>query len=164
MKKKQRAPLISGRPEWIVLEIFTLFVSTVVYAVIIWQDVSASAQTTLEAFKATVKEVVPFSQFALIYIIGAFELGGEIMIRFTSKIERAVAAATEEALKKGLEEGRKEGREEGREEGLKEGIAKGSVEIYRAWTDWNRRREEAEAKGVPFNETPPPNPQNGTGK
>ncbi len=82
------------------------------------------------------------------------------MIRFTSKIERAVAAATEEALKKGLEEGRKEGREEG----LKEGIAKGSVEIYRAWTDWNKRREEAEAKGVPFNDPPPPNPQNGTGK
>ena len=156
MKKKQRAPLISGRPEWIALEIFTLFVSTVVYTVIIWQDVSASAQTTLEVFKATVKEVVPFSQLALVYIIGAFELGGEIMIRFTSKIERAVAAATEEALKKGLEEGR--------EEGLKEGIAKGSVEIYRAWTDWNRRREEAEAKGVPFTEAPPPNPQNGTGK
>ena len=156
MKKKQRAPLISGRPEWIVLEIFTLFVSTAVYTVIIWQDVSASAQTTLEAFKATVKEVVPFSQFALIYIIGAFELGGEIMIRFTSKIERA--------LEQGRKEGRKEGREEGREEGLKEGIAKGSVEIYRAWTDWNKRREEADAKGVPFNETPPPNPQNGTGK
>ena len=78
------------------------------------------------------------------------------MIRFTSKIERAVAAATEVALKKGLEEGR--------EEGLKEGIAKGSVEIYRAWTDWNKRREEAEAKGVPFTDPPPPNPQNGTGK
>ena len=156
MKKKQRAPLISGRSEWIALEIFTLFVSTVVYTVIIWQDVSASAQTTLEVFKATVKEVVPFSQLALVYIIGAFELGGEIMIRFTSKIERAVAAATEEALKKGLEEGR--------EEGLKEGIAKGSVEIYRAWTDWNKRREEADAKGVPFTDPPPPNPQNGTGK
>ena len=148
MKKKQRAPLISGRPEWIALEIFTLFVSTVVYTVIIWQDVSASAQTTLEAFKATVKEVVPFSQFALIYIIGAFELGGEIMIRFTSKIEQA------------LEQGRKEGRKEGREEGREEG----RVEIYRAWTDWNKRREEADAKGVPFNETPPPNPENGTGK
>ena len=74
------------------------------------------------------------------------------MIRFTSKLERAVAEATEEALKKGVEEGIKQGREEGR------------VEIYRAWTDWNRRREEAEAKGVSFNETPPPNPQNGTGK
>ena len=47
------------------------------------------------------------------------------MIRFTSKLERAVAEATEEALKKGVEEGIKQGREEGR------------VEIYRAWTDWN---------------------------
>jgi hypothetical protein len=156
LKKKQRAPLISGRPEWIALEIFTLFVSTVVYTVIIWQDVSASAQTTLEAFKATVKEVVPFSQFALIYIIGAFELGGEIMIRFTSKIERAVAVATEEALKKGVEEGIKQGREEA----LKEG----RVEIYRAWADWNKRREEAVAKGIPFDEPPPPNPENGIEK
>ena len=74
------------------------------------------------------------------------------MIRFTSKIERAVAEATEEALKKGREEGIKEGREEGR------------VEIYRAWADWNKQREEAEAKDTSFDEPPPPNPENGTGK
>ena len=147
MKKKTRTPLISGRPEWIVLEILTLFVSTIVYTVIIWQDVSASAQTTLEAFKTTVKEVVPFSQFALVYIIGAFELGGEIMIRFTSKIEQA------------LKQGRKEGREEGREEGRQE-----TRKVYRAWADWNKRREEAAEKGTSFDEPPPPNPENGTGK
>ena len=109
------------------------------YTVIIWQDVSASAQTTLEAFKATVKEVVPFSQLALVYIIGTFELGGEIMIRFTSKIEQ------------GIEQGIKQGREETRK-------------IYRAWADWNKRREDAGAKGIPFTDPPPPNPENGTGK
>ena len=69
------------------------------------------------------------------------------MIRFTSKIERA------------LEQGRKEGREEG----LKEGIVQGRVEIYRAWTDWNKRREEADAKGILFTDPPPSNPENGTG-
>jgi flagellar biosynthesis/type III secretory pathway protein FliH len=64
-------------------------------------------------------------------LVEIYELGGEIMIRFTSKLERAVAEATEEALKKGVEEGIKQGREEA----LKEG----RVEIYRAWADWNKR-------------------------
>jgi hypothetical protein len=87
-----------------------------------------------------IKEVVLFSRFALIYIVGAFELGGEIMLRFTSKIEQAIA------------------------EGIEQGIAKGRVETYRAWTDWNKRREEAVAKGIPFDEPPPPNPENGIEK
>ena len=88
-------------------------------------------------------------------LVEIYELGGEIMIRFTSKLERAVAEATEEALKKGVEEGIKQGREEA----LKEG----RVKTYRAWTDWNKRREEADAKGILFTDPPPSNPENGTG-
>jgi hypothetical protein len=50
------------------------------------------------------------------------------------------------------------------EQGRKHGVAQGRVEVYFAWTDWNKRREEAEAKGEPFTDLPPPNPENGTGK
>ena len=38
-------------------------------------------------------------------------------------------------------------RAEGREEGLEEAYAK--------WSDWNRRREEAERRGERFDEPPP---------
>ncbi|MDE0426730.1 MAG: hypothetical protein OXN25_17910 [Candidatus Poribacteria bacterium] len=60
-----------------------------------------------------------------------------------------------------IEQATKQGREEGREEGIEQGRA----EVYSAWhADWERRRQEAEAKGIPFDEPPPAIPQNGTGK
>ena len=33
--------------------------------------------------------------------------------------------------------------------------AEGKAEMHRRWADWNRRRLEAESKGVPFYEPPP---------
>ncbi len=144
MEKKPRSPLLSARIDWIVLEILILFVLTVVYTVIIWLDESGnSSQTVLETFKATVKEVVPFSQYSLFIIVGLFELGGEIMLRYTHKIQQA------------LEQGKAEGIEEGKVEGIEEGKA----EIYRAWyADWKKRQQEAKEKGLPFTDPPPPNP------
>lgn len=40
---------------------------------------------------------------------------------------------------------------------VKEAAAKGRNEEYELWAAWNKRRIEAETKGIPFNE-PPPNP------
>ncbi len=42
-----------------------------------------------------------------------------------------------------------------RAEGRAEGQEQGRVEERQVWTDWNRRRMEAEEKGEPFNEPPP---------
>ncbi len=39
-----------------------------------------------------------------------------------------------------------------------EGMAKGRTEANQAWTAWNARREETEARGEPFTE-PPPTPK-----
>ncbi|MDE0012509.1 MAG: hypothetical protein OXU36_15265 [Candidatus Poribacteria bacterium] len=143
MSTQSRATLLSSRLDWIVLQILILFVLTVVYAVIIWQVEDTGAQTTLETFRTVVKEVVPFSQFALLCIVGIFELGGTIMFFFTHKMEEATAA--------GIKQGRTEGVEQGR------------AEVYREWlADWEKRRQEAIAKGLPFDEPPPPNPENGT--
>ena len=140
MSTQSRATLLSSRLDWIVLQILILFVSTVVYTVIIWQVEDTGAQTTLDTFRTVVKEVVPFSQFALLCIVGIFELGGTIMFFFTHKMEEATAA------------------------GIEQGIAEGRAEVYRAWhADWEKRRQAAAEKGLPFNEPPPPNPENGTG-
>ena len=44
------------------------------------------------------------------------------------------------------------------QEAREEGIAEGEERANRRWSEWNRRREEAEAKGEAFTESPPPNP------
>lgn len=135
---ENKIPLLSARIDWIVLEILILFIATVVYTVIIWIDESEKpSQTGLETFKVTVKEVVPFFQLALIYIVGAFEIGGEIMLRFTHKIQQAI----------------------------NQGIEQGRAQVYSAWyAEWEKRKQEAAEKGIPFNEPPPPNPNNASEK
>ena len=63
------------------------------------------------------------------------------MFFFTHKMEEATAA--------------------GVEQGIEKGIAEGRAEVYRAWhADWEKRRQAAAEKGLPFNEPPPPNPEN----
>lgn len=46
-------------------------------------------------------------------------------------------------------------RAEGREQGQAEGREQGQAEERLRWTEWNHRRLEAEASGVPFDEPPP---------
>ena len=147
MNAKPRAAFLSSRLDWIIFQILILFILTIVYTVIIWRVEAPNAQTMLDTFRVVVKEVVPFSQYALLCILGVFELGGTLMLLYFHKIEQAA--------KQGIEQGREEGIEQGREEGRSE--------TYREWSAWNTRRQEAEAKGLPFNEPPPPNP-NGSGK
>ena len=120
--------------DWISLQVLILFVFTIIYTVIIWQNESTREQTELDAFRATVAAVVQFSHLALVYILGTFELGGLIMLFFFHKMEQAT----------------KQGREQGR------------AEVYAKWhADWERRRQEAAEKGVPFSEPPPPYPYPG---
>ena len=41
------------------------------------------------------------------------------------------------------------------EQGKAEGIEQGKAEVYQQIAEWNARRLEAAAKGVPFDEPPP---------
>ena len=59
-----------------------------------------------------------------------------------------------------IEKRREEGRVEGRVEGKAEGRVEGRAEERLLWSEWNRRREEAEAAGFPFSEPPPDRAQN----
>ena len=78
-------------------------------------------------------------------------------------IERHVARGRtvghEEGRKEGREQGRVEGREQGRKEGREQGIEEGRAEgmelAGRAWREWNARRIESEANGLPFDEPMP---------
>ena len=66
-----------------------------------------------------------------------------------------------EGIEQGKTEGIEQGKTEGIEQGKAEGIEQGKDEIYRAWyADWESRRQAAAEKGIPFDDPPPPNPNN----
>ena len=132
--KKQRSPLLSTRQDWISVEIFTLYVSTIIYAIILWQYQSGKTQETMEAVFVTMRHVSAAILPMIVVIVGTFELIGEIMIRLTSLIEKV--------------------RAEGRAEGKAEAIAE-----FRRYFAWERRREKAAANNQPFDEPPPPKPE-----
>ena len=57
----------------------------------------------------------------------------------------------EKARAEGIAEGIVKGRAEGRSEGIVEGLGQANA----AWSEWNRRREEALERGERFDEPPP---------
>ena len=142
MKREPRFPLFSARVNWIFVEIVVIFVTILGCTVFVWWSESGKpGQTGYETFKIVVNTVAPFSHLVIIYVVCIFEIGGEIMIRYTYLIQKAT--------------------EQGIEQGKAEGIEQGKDEIYRAWyADWERRRQTASEKGIPFDDPPPPNPNN----
>ena len=85
------------------------------------------------------------------------------MTLYQAMVNRLVVPVIQAHEERGREKGRAEGKVEGRLEGLAEGrvegLAKGRVEGQTAerarWQEWNQRRMEAVAKGLPFDEPPP---------
>ena len=144
--KKQRSPFLSTRQDWISVEIFTLFVLTIIYAIIVWRYESNKAQETMETVFVTMRYVSAAILPMIVVIVGTFELIGEIMIRLTSLMEKM----------------RAEGKAEGLVEGRAEGIAEGRAEIiaqFRQYFAWERRRDKTVTSNQPFDEPPPPKPE-----
>ena len=64
----------------------------------------------------------------------------------------------EQGLAQGIEMGLEQGLTQGIEQGIEQGLTQGRQETaaqQKAWEDWNRRRETAQANGEPFTEPPP---------
>ncbi len=70
-------------------------------------------------------------------------------------IVEGAAMLAERYLRERYEKGREEGLEEGLEKGRGEGREEGREEANMLWSEWNRRREEAERDGRAFDEPPP---------
>ena len=158
MKKEPRSPLLSARVNWIFVEIVVIFVIILGCAVLVWwKESGITGQTRYETFKIVVNIVASFSHLVIICVVCIFEIGGEIMIRYMYLIQKA----TEQGIEQGKVEGIEQGKVEGIEQGKAEGIEQGKDEIYRAWyADWERRKQAAAEKGIPFDDPPPPNPNN----
>ncbi len=99
--------------------------------------------------------------FMGIGLIGAGSATTVITIMETARSIMVIAASLEDWLKK---------REQARmEKRVKEVTAEVAVkvrvetlaEVHKAWSEWNRRRLEAEANGEPFDESPPDFSQTG---
>ena len=150
MKKEPRSPLLSARVNWIFVEIVVIFAIILGCTVLVWwQESGIAGQTRYETFKIVVNIVASFSHLVIICVVCIFEIGGEIMIRYMYMIQKAT------------EQGIEQGKLEGKAEGKAEGIEQGKDEIYRAWyADWERRKQAAAEKGIPFDDPPPPNPNN----
>ena len=86
------------------------------------------------------------------------------MFFFTHKMEEAAAAGLKQGIEQGITQGIEQGITQGIEQGIAQGIEQGRAEVYRAWhANWEKRRQVAAEKGLPFDEPPPPNPENGIG-
>ena len=72
-------------------------------------------------------------------ILAAIQKGGRMVLTFMDERRKRIEKARSEA----------------RAEGIEEGIVKGRGQANAAWTEWNRRREEAEKRGERFDEPPP---------
>ena len=85
--------------------------------------------------------------------IGSFVVikGGEPLMVLAHFLREKISKRNERLLEEALSRGRNEGLSEG----LAEGEATGRAAANAEWVAWNRRRADAEAAGVTFNEPPP---------
>jgi hypothetical protein len=91
---------------------------------------------------------VPLIVLDAILIVTVVDLlGGVTLVTYRYLSNKFLVPLQQKLLEEGLEKGRQEGRQKGRQEGREE--------ERRLWSDWNRRRVEAEEKGEPFLEPPP---------
>ncbi len=69
--------------------------------------------------------------------------------------EKLRREALKQGLERGLEQGLERGLEQGLERGLEQGLEQGRSEERQAWINRERRRMQAEAQGIPFDEPYP---------
>ncbi len=145
----ERESVWSVGRKWLPWCLGTIFALTIGWtAFIAWVEVKSGKHDTIsQTAIAVVKGSSPAAPLIVIYtlfIITALDTGGSgIMVTYRF-LERKILKPQAEKL-----------RAEGREQGWEQGQRKGRDEERQVWTDWNRRRVEAEERGEPFNEPPP---------
>ena len=166
-------------PKWLLTCAILIFAQTLGFtALVAWSEIAKGVAGVNEFIIAVVSGTSPavplFMVYAIIAVTALDFIGGGIMVtaRYLTKkliepldkkrkeemdrlIRDSRAEGRAEGREEGVEEGRAEGRVEGVEEGRAEGVAEGAERAFRAWAEWNDRRMEAEADGLPFDEPPP---------
>ena len=143
-------------------------------ALIAWREISKGVSGVNELIIAVVSGTAPavplFVVYAIIAVSMADLIGGSAMVtaKYLTKklieplerkrreeLEQRFERGRAQGVAQGVAQGRAQGVAQGRAEGVAQGVDQGMERERRAWTEWNRRRLEAEANGLPFNEPPP---------
>ena len=124
-----------GREGWYLIVAVVIFVPALIF--IIWGEVWLNDQDDL---------------YTTVTRIGS-NLAPWLILSFglSLLIVEGVTMLSEQYLKRRY----REGKAEGRVEGLAEGRVEGREEERKSWVEWNKRREEAAARGEDFTEPPP---------
>ena len=150
----RESPLSVAR-KWLPWCLVLIFAMTIGWTVLVaWEEVSNGNHTNLrQTAIAIVHKAAPAAPFIVMYAIMTVTvadlLGGSAVV--TAQYLRR------KFLKPLIEKQKAEGRAEGRVEGRVEG----HDEEWVRWSDWNRRRIEAELAGMTFDEPPPSRPSGG---
>ena len=135
-------------------------------ALIAWREISKGVagvnELIIEVVSGTAPSVPLFVVYAIIGVSMADFIGGTAMVtakyltkKLIEPLERKRREELEQRFERGRAEGVAQGVAQGVERGRAEGVDQGMERERRAWTEWNSRRMEAEANGLPFNEPPP---------
>ena len=142
--ESRESPLSVAR-KWLPWCLALIFVMTIGWtALVAWEEVSNGNHTSLrQTVIAVVYKAAPAVPFIVIYAIMTTSvvdtLGGSVVV--TAQYLR------NKFVKPLIERHKAEGRAEG--------VVEGEANERRRWSEWNRRRMDAAAAGVPFDEPPP---------
>ena len=111
-------------------------------ALIAWREITKGVAGVNELIIAVVSGTAPavplFVVYAIIGVTAMDLIGGGMMVTARYLTKKLIEPLDRK-----------------REEELERRFAEGMERERRAWTEWNSRRLEAEANGLPFNEPPP---------
>ena len=145
----QRESPLSVAQKWLPWCLALIFGMTAGWtALIAWAEVSGGKhEGVAETAIAVVSDAAPSTPLILIYAIiivsGLDAVGGLIVVTAKFLEDKFLNPWREKRAAEAREKGRTEGREEGREQERSK------------WSEWNHRRLEAEANGIPFDEPSP---------
>ena len=141
--------------KWVPLCAALIFAQTLGFtALIAWREISKGVAGVNELIIAVVLGTAPAVPLFVVYAILGVTVAdlaiGGIMVTaryLTKKLIEPLDRKREEEVERRIERGRSEG--------VAQGMSQGAERERRAWTEWNSRRLEAEAGGLPFDEPPP---------
>lgn len=139
-REQEFVPILGIRQKWVDIALKIFSVVFFVYAFLVVREEFSKEAPIMETTESIVIHLAAFSVFETVILVATFQ-GADILMYLTERFRAK--------LRRQIEKARIEGKVEGRVEG--------KAEVYQEMAAWNRRRLEAEAKGLPFDEQPPTN-------
>ena len=145
-KKDARISLLTIRLKWFIAAfiVFALEIGTYAYFLMPYEIAKGKpAMETTQAIFAHMANFLTVAFGSVVLIFGGIDIMMILRDYFRAEREKRIQREADAARAQGLAEGR----------------TQGTTDMYQQWAAWNARRLDAETKGQPFTELPPPPPQ-----